>query len=54
MHQNVKRAKKVISELVPLMDNVEPCCCAEAAKQAVVTESVNFEVVIAGRHTLYE
>ena len=40
MHQNVKRAKKVISELVPLMDNVEPCCCAEAAKQAVVTEPV--------------
>jgi 5'-methylthioadenosine phosphorylase len=40
MHQNVKRAKKVIHELVPLMDNVEPCCCAEAAKQAVVTEPV--------------
>ena len=40
MHQNVKRAKKVINELVPLMDNVEPCFCAEAAKQAVVTESV--------------
>ena len=40
MHQNVKRAKKVIDELVSLMDNVEPCCCADAAKQAVVTESV--------------
>ena len=38
MHQNVKRAKMVINELVPLIDNVEPCCCAEAAKQAVVTE----------------
>ncbi len=39
MHQNVERAKQVINELVPLMDSVEPCCCADAAKQAVVTES---------------
>ena len=39
MHQNVKRAKQVINELAPLLDNVEPCCCADAAKQAVVTES---------------
>ena len=38
MHQNVKRAKNVINELVPLMDNMEPCCCADAAKHAVVTE----------------
>ena len=39
MHQNVERAKQVINELIPLMDSVEPCCCADAAKQAVVTES---------------
>jgi len=38
MHQNVERAQKVINELVPLMGGMESCCCADAAKQAVVTD----------------
>ena len=38
MHQNVERAQKVINELVPMLDNVESCGCADAAKQAVVTD----------------
>ncbi|MEK9630039.1 MAG: S-methyl-5'-thioadenosine phosphorylase [Nitrospinota bacterium] len=38
MHQNVERAQKVINELVPMLDNVDSCCCADAAKQAVVTD----------------
>ena len=38
MHQNVERAQKVINELVPMLGNVESCCCADAAKQAVVTD----------------
>jgi len=38
MHQNVEMAQKVISELVPLLRNVNPCGCADAAKQAVVTD----------------
>mgnify|MGYP003996504733 FL=1 len=38
MHQNVERAQKVINELVPLMDKIDSCGCADAAKQAIVTD----------------
>lgn len=38
MHQNVERAQKVINDLVPMLGNVETCGCADAAKQAVVTD----------------
>ncbi len=38
MHKNVERAQKVINELIPLLDNVESCSCADAAKLAVVTD----------------
>lgn len=38
MHQNVERAQKVINELVPLMGDIKSCCCADASKQAVVTD----------------
>ncbi|MBC8283941.1 MAG: S-methyl-5'-thioadenosine phosphorylase [Nitrospinae bacterium] len=38
MHQNVEKAQKVINELVPLLENVSSCGCADAAKQAVVTD----------------
>lgn len=38
MHQNVERAQKVINELVPMLGNVGSCSCADAAKQAVVTD----------------
>ena len=38
MHQNVEKAQQVINELVPLLEKVGSCCCADAAKQAVVTD----------------
>ncbi len=38
MHQNVEKAQQVINELAPLVGNMESCCCADSAKQAVVTD----------------
>jgi len=38
MHKNVEKAQQVINELVPLLGNVRSCGCADAAKQAVVTD----------------
>ena len=38
MHQNVEKAQQVINKLVPLLEKVGSCCCADAAKQAVVTD----------------
>jgi 5'-methylthioadenosine phosphorylase len=41
MHKNVEKAQEVINELVPLLRNVGSCACADAAKQAVVTDPKN-------------
>ena len=38
MHKNVEKAQQVINELVPLLGKVSSCGCADAAKQAVVTD----------------
>ncbi len=38
MHQNVEKAQQVINKLVPLLEKVGSCSCADAAKQAVVTD----------------
>lgn len=38
MHQNVEKAQQVINELIPLLGTLGSCCCADAAKHAVVTE----------------
>ena len=38
MHKNVQKAQKVISELVPMLENIEPCNCSDAIKYAVVTD----------------
>ena len=38
MHKNVEKAQQVINELVPLLGKVGSCGCADAAKQAVVTD----------------
>ncbi|MBM14507.1 MAG: S-methyl-5'-thioadenosine phosphorylase [Nitrospina sp.] len=38
MHKNVQKAQKVISELVPMLENIEPCNCSDASKYAVVTD----------------
>ena len=38
MHQNVERAQNVINELVPMLDDIKPCDCADASKHAVVTD----------------
>ena len=42
MHNNVKMAQKVINELVPMIENIEPCVCADASKHAVVTDPKKF------------
>jgi 5'-methylthioadenosine phosphorylase len=38
MHKNVEKAQQVINELVPLLGKESSCGCADAAKQAVVTD----------------
>lgn len=38
MRKNVEKAQKVINEFAPLSRNIETCNCADAAKQAVVTD----------------
>jgi 5'-methylthioadenosine phosphorylase len=38
MHKNVEKAQQVINELGPLLGKVGFCDCADAAKQAVVTD----------------
>jgi 5'-methylthioadenosine phosphorylase len=38
MHKNVEQAQKVIKKLIPMLGNIEPCHCNEAAKFAVVTD----------------
>ncbi len=38
MHNNVERAQKVINELVPMLEDIRPCFCADASKYAVVTD----------------
>ena len=38
MHKNVEKAQKVINELVSMLQNIEPCNCADASKYAVVTD----------------
>jgi 5'-methylthioadenosine phosphorylase len=38
MHKNVEKAQQVINELIPLLGKVGSCACADAAKQAVVTD----------------
>ena len=37
MHKNVEQAQKVIKELIPMLESIEPCSCCDAAKFAVVT-----------------
>lgn len=38
MHKNVEQAQKVLKELIPMLGNIEPCSCCDAAKFAVVTD----------------
>ena len=38
MHKNVQKAQKVISELAPMLENIEPCSCSDGSKYAVVTD----------------
>ena len=38
MHKNVEKAQQVINELVPLLEKMGSCGCADAAKQAVVAD----------------
>ncbi len=39
MHKNVEQAQKVLRELLPMLEGIEPCSCRDAAKFAVVTDS---------------
>jgi 5'-methylthioadenosine phosphorylase len=38
MHKNVEQAQKVLKELIPMLGNIKPCQCGDAAKFAVVTD----------------
>lgn len=38
MHKNVEQAQKVLKELLPMLEGIEPCSCCDAAKFAVVTD----------------
>ncbi len=38
MHKNVENAQKVLKELIPMLGDIEPCACCDAAKFAVVTD----------------
>ncbi len=38
MHKNVEQAQLVLKELIPMLGNIKPCSCSEAAKFAVVTD----------------
>ncbi len=38
IQKNVKQAQKVLRELLPMLEGIEPCSCCDAAKFAVVTD----------------
>ena len=38
MHKNVEQAQLVLKELIPMLGNIKPCSCCDAAKFAVVTD----------------